>query len=88
MADQKFIFTGHRGSIGDIALKNGDSFDADPDWVRDQGFPAVAVTAISPEAVAVDKVIDEIRQDSEAVGAECAVDTALSTLTQPKQEKD
>jgi hypothetical protein len=41
MPDQKFIFIGQHGSIGPLPLEYGTPFDADPDFVRAQGFPAV-----------------------------------------------
>jgi len=40
MAKQKFIFTGHRGLIEDVALENGAVFEADPEWISGQNFPA------------------------------------------------
>lgn len=41
MEDQKFIFVGDKASFGSLALSYGDPFDADPDFIRGQQFPAV-----------------------------------------------
>lgn len=38
---QQFIFVGQSGSIGATPLVYGDAFDADPDFIRGQKFPAV-----------------------------------------------
>ena len=41
MEDTKFIFVGDRASFGPLALEYGSTFDADADFIRGQGFPAV-----------------------------------------------
>lgn len=41
MQNQKFIFGGDQASFGELALRNGDVFEADPDFIRGQQFPAV-----------------------------------------------
>jgi hypothetical protein len=41
MENKKFIFVGHVASFGELALRNGDAFDADPEVVREKGLPAV-----------------------------------------------
>jgi hypothetical protein len=50
----KFIFTGDRASIDTLALRRGDEFEADPEWVRSQGFPAVL--AVPPAATAAEPI--------------------------------